>query len=226
VVYVSFGSSGELSVEQTAELAAGLEDCGHRFLWVVHAPSLDGDRCSLGKSRGNDDPLAWLPDGFLDRTRGRGLAVLSWAPQVLVLSHPAMAAFVSHCGWNSTLEIMVAGVPIVAWPLHAKQRMNAAVLSSESVGVALRPRAREDNGAVVRREEIVSAVRELMEGAEKGVGGRGVVLPQAGGSGRQAEGGGARHTRAEPGYVMDGLCGPTLVIVFVLVVIGTWNTRH
>jgi hydroquinone glucosyltransferase len=168
VVYVSFGSSGALSVEQTAELAAGLEDCGHRFLWVVHAPSLDGDHCSLGKSSGNDDPLAWLPDGFLDRTRDRGLAVSSWAPQVRVLSHPATAAFVSHCGWNSTLESMVAGVPMVAWPLHAEQRMNAAVLSSESVGVALRPRAREGDGAVVPREEIVSAVRELMEGKEKG----------------------------------------------------------
>ncbi|CAD6215342.1 unnamed protein product [Miscanthus lutarioriparius] len=109
VVYVSFGSAGTLSVEQTAELAAGLEDSGHRFLWIVRMPSLEGEHSDgMGrKSRGGgdeNDPLAWLPEGFLERTRGRGLAVASWAPQVRVLSHPATAAFVSHCGWNSTLE--------------------------------------------------------------------------------------------------------------------------
>ncbi|XP_039786644.1 UDP-glycosyltransferase 72B1-like [Panicum virgatum] len=100
-----------------------------------------------------EDPVAWLPEGFLDRTSLRGLVVASWAPQVRVLSHPATAVFVSHCGWNSTLESVASGVPMVAWPLHTEQRTNAAVLS-ESVGVALRPRA-------------ARAVRELMEG-EKG----------------------------------------------------------
>nr|CAB3449447.1 unnamed protein product [Digitaria exilis] len=171
VVYVSFGSAGSLSVEQTAELAAGLEESGHRFLWVVRMPSLDGQNHSdMGKrgdlSRGEeDDPLAWLPEGFLDRTSGRGLAVRSWAPQVAVLSHPATGAFVSHCGWNSTLESVSYGVPMVAWPLYAEQRMNAVFLS-ESVGVALRPCARVSDG-VIGREEVAAAVRELMEG-EKG----------------------------------------------------------
>ncbi|KAK3152602.1 hypothetical protein QOZ80_2BG0161170 [Eleusine coracana subsp. coracana] len=167
VVYVSFGSSGALSVEQTAELAAGLESCGHRFLWVVRMPSLDVDgsqSSSTGKKK--NDPLTWLPEGFLERTKGRGLAVAAWAPQVRVLAHPATAAFVSHCGWNSTLESVSAGVPMIAWPLYAEQRMNAVFLT-EHVGVALRPRAREEDG-VVPREEVAAAVRELMEGAEKG----------------------------------------------------------
>ncbi|KAL6629623.1 hypothetical protein ACP70R_029388 [Stipagrostis hirtigluma subsp. patula] len=166
VVYVSFGSAGALSVEQTAELAAGLEATGHRFLWVVRMPSRDGKTSTMGTSHGEeDDPLAWLPEGFLERTSGRGLAVASWAPQVRVLSHPATAAFVSHCGWNSTLESVASGVPMVAWPLHAEQRMNAAVLS-EHAGVALRPATRGDG--FVAREEVAAAVRELMEGAEKG----------------------------------------------------------
>nr|CAB3446250.1 unnamed protein product [Digitaria exilis] len=171
VVYVSFGSAGALSVEQTAELAAGLEDSGHRFLWVVRMPSLDGENHSDMGKRGDlsggeeDDPLAWLPEGFLDRTSGRGLAVRSWAPQVRVLSHPATAAFVSHCGWNSTLESVSYGVPMVAWPLYAEQRMNAVFLS-ESVGVALQPCARVSDG-VIGREEVAEVVRELMEG-EKG----------------------------------------------------------
>uniref|UniRef100_A0A0E0JXV4 Glycosyltransferase n=1 Tax=Oryza punctata TaxID=4537 RepID=A0A0E0JXV4_ORYPU len=203
VVFVSFGSAGMLSVEQTRELAAGLEMSGHRFLWVVHTPSLNGESFVFPKRvngednrRGHDDdPLAWLPDGFLERTSGRGLAVAAWAPQVRVLSHPATAAFVSHCGWNSTLESVAGGVPMIGWPLHAEQRMNAIVLE-ESVGVALRPRAREEDigGAVVRRVEIAAAVKEVMEGEKgRGLRRRARELQQAGcrvwspeGSSRQA----------------------------------------
>ncbi|KAM0879821.1 hypothetical protein ACQ4PT_033965 [Festuca glaucescens] len=162
VVYVSFGSGGALSVKQTAELAAGLEASGHRFLWVVRMPNLHGRSHAFGPGGDDDDPLAWLPEGFMQRTEDRGLAVAAWAPQVRVLSHPATAAFMSHCGWNSTLESAVAGVPMVAWPLHTEQRMNALLLE-ESLGVALRPHAREDGG-VVAREEVAAAVKELMEG--------------------------------------------------------------
>nr|CAB3449445.1 unnamed protein product [Digitaria exilis] len=169
VVYVSFGSGGSLSVEQMAELAAGIEYSGHRFLWVVRMPSLKGPYGM--KMESNDgqnkqqDPLVWLPDGFMERTNARGLVVPSWAPQVRVLSHRATAAFVSHCGWNSAQESMAAGVPMIAWPMYAEQRMNAAILS-ENVGVALRLRERPDNG-LIPREEIAAAVREVMEG-EKG----------------------------------------------------------
>ncbi|KAF7044087.1 hypothetical protein CFC21_053358 [Triticum aestivum] len=162
VVYVAFGSGGALSVEQTAELAAGLEASSQRFLWVVRMPSLDGRTCVFGTGGGDDDPLAWLPEGFLERTRGRGLAVPAWVPQVRVLSHPATAIFVSHCGWNSVLESAASSVPMVAWPLYAEQRMNAALLEG-ALGVALRSRAREDGGAVAR-EEVAAAVNELMEG--------------------------------------------------------------
>ncbi|CAL4970345.1 unnamed protein product [Urochloa decumbens] len=165
VVYVSFGSAGSLSVEQTAELAAGLESSGHRFLWVVRMPSQHNELESRDNGKDKEEPLAWLPEGFLERTSGRGLAVAAWAPQVRVLSHPATAAFVSHCGWNSALESVAAGVPMIAWPLYAEQRMNAAILS-ETVGVALRPREREDG--FIPREEIAAAVTELMEEGEKG----------------------------------------------------------
>jgi hydroquinone glucosyltransferase len=166
VVYVSFGTGGALSVEQTVELAAGLEASGHKFLWVVRMPSLDGNPCALGTVPGDkDDPLAWLPEGFLERTRDQGLAVAAWAPQVRVLSHRATAAFVSHCGWNSTLESVAAGVPMVAWPLYAEQKTNAAILT-EVTGVALRPAAVRGDG-LVPRQEIAAAVRELVKG-EKG----------------------------------------------------------
>ncbi|KAF8670551.1 hypothetical protein HU200_050577 [Digitaria exilis] len=117
VVYVSFGSGGSLSVEQMAELAAGLEISGHRFLWVVRAPSLKGPYSMAMKSHddGQDkqqDPLVWLPNGFIERTSSRGLVVAVWAPQVCMLSRPATAASVSHCGWNLAQESMAAGVLI------------------------------------------------------------------------------------------------------------------
>ncbi|XP_039788915.1 hydroquinone glucosyltransferase-like [Panicum virgatum] len=174
VVYVSFGSAGALSVEQTAELAAGLEGSGHRFLWVMRMPSLDGENSAMitaghgifatGTTHSNDkdDPLAWLPEGFLERTSGRGGVGAAGA----VLSHPATAAFLSHCGWNSTLESVASGVPMVAWPLYAEQSTNAApALLSENV--ALRLRATRADG-LIAREEIAAAVREVMGGEEKG----------------------------------------------------------
>ncbi|KAG8070191.1 hypothetical protein GUJ93_ZPchr0006g44756 [Zizania palustris] len=178
VVYVSFGSAGLLSAEQTYELAAGLEMSGHRFLWAVRMPSLDGVPFSFGNGHrngedhgGRDDPHArYFPEGFLERTSGRGLAVAAWLPQVRVLSHPATAAFVSHCGWNSTLESVASGVPMIAWPLHAEQRMNAVILA-DAAGLALRLHTLEDVGdggtVVVKREEVAAAVKEVMDG-EKG----------------------------------------------------------
>ncbi|KAF0923533.1 hypothetical protein E2562_006415 [Oryza meyeriana var. granulata] len=166
VLYVCFGSGGALSVNQTAELAAGLEASGQRFLWVVHLPSDKDSSAGYFSSDGHDqDPLSNLPEGFLNRNQGTtGLAVPTWAPQVEILNHPAVGGFLSHCGWNSTLESVAAGVPTVAWPLFAEQRMNAVMLE-ERLGMALRPKAREDG--VVTREEVAAVVLELMVG-EKG----------------------------------------------------------
>ncbi|XP_047083556.1 hydroquinone glucosyltransferase-like [Lolium rigidum] len=159
VVYVSFSTLGGLSLEQTTEVAAGLEGSGQRFLWVVRMPNLALPAAADG------DPLALLPEGFLERTAGRGLAVTAWTPQVRVLSHPATAAFLSHCGWNSTLESVQSGVPMVTLPVGADQTMNAAILE-EKLGMALRPPAREDG--IVGREEIATAVKELLMEGDRG----------------------------------------------------------
>uniref|UniRef100_A0ACD5UK74 Uncharacterized protein n=1 Tax=Avena sativa TaxID=4498 RepID=A0ACD5UK74_AVESA len=170
VLYMCFGSGGTLSREQTDELAAGLEASRQRFLWVVQFPS-DKDKSGafFGGGRGDgDNPVKYLPEGFVERTEGTGLVVLFWAPQVEILSHPAVGGFVSHCGWNSTLEAVAAGVPTIAWPLYAEQRMNAKMLS-ERAGMALRPEAREDG--VVTRDEVAAVARELMVG-EKGASAR------------------------------------------------------
>ncbi|KAM0835657.1 hypothetical protein ACQ4PT_062804 [Festuca glaucescens] len=100
--------------EQLKEIAVGLERSGHEFLWAVRAPAApDADSTKRFEGRGDAAVEALLPEGFLDRTRGRGMVVSSWAPQVEVLRHPATGAFVTHCGWNSTLEAVAAGVPMV-----------------------------------------------------------------------------------------------------------------
>ncbi|KAL6959208.1 hydroquinone glucosyltransferase, partial [Sarracenia purpurea var. burkii] len=165
VLYISFGSGGILSYHQLTELAIGLEMSEQRFLWVVRTPNDKASSASYFSIYGRDqnDPLAFLPEGFVERTRGVGLTVVSWAPQAEILHHGSSGGFLTHCGWNSTLESVVNGVPMIAWPLYAEQKMNA-VLLTEDLKVALRPKSGE-NG-VVGREEIAAVVRGLMEGEE------------------------------------------------------------
>ncbi|XP_037473018.1 anthocyanidin 5,3-O-glucosyltransferase-like [Triticum dicoccoides] len=124
VVFLCFGSGGNHSAEQIKEIAVGLENSGHRFLWVVGNPFSD-----------DQDFDALLPNGSLDRTKGRGLVVKQWVPQAEVLHHRATGAFVTHCGWNSVLEGVTAGVPMLCWPLYAEQKMNMLRMVGE-MGVA------------------------------------------------------------------------------------------
>ncbi|KAJ7950845.1 Glycosyltransferase [Quillaja saponaria] len=164
VVYVSFGSGGTLSFDQVNELALGLELSGQRFLWAVRAP--DNKSANAGYlSVQNEDPLNFLPLGFLERTKGKGqgLVVPNWAPQVEVLSHNSTGGFLTHCGWNSTLESVVHGVPLIAWPLFADQKMNAVMLC-DGLKVALRPKVNEKG--IVEKEEVGKVVKDLLESEE------------------------------------------------------------
>ncbi|CAL9763096.1 unnamed protein product [Musa acuminata subsp. burmannicoides] len=191
VLFVSFGSGGTLSMAQMAELALGLELSGQRFLWVVKSPSDGGDASEAYFTvQSKEDPFRFLPAGFVDRTREVGLLVPSCAPQAAVLNHAATGGFLSHCGWNSTLESVKAGVPMVAWPLFAEQRQNAVMLA-EGSRIALRlPRAEE---GIVPREEVARVVKELMEGEEgKAAHQRVAELREA--SARCLEEGGAAYT--------------------------------
>ncbi|GKV52473.1 hypothetical protein SLEP1_g59049, partial [Rubroshorea leprosula] len=139
VLFVVLGSGGTLSGEQMTELAWGLELSRQRFIWVVRKPteaSSSGTFFNVGSD--TYSPEEYLPEGFLEKIRGVGVVVPLWASQAAVLRHPSTGGFVSHCGWNSTLESIVHGVPIIAWPLYAEQKMNATVLA-EDIGVAVKP---------------------------------------------------------------------------------------
>ncbi|KAL5062398.1 hypothetical protein RYX36_024135 [Vicia faba] len=163
VVYVNFGSGGTHTSAQTDELAFGLEMSEQRFLWVLRCPNDKVENDSNFVASSNVDPFVFLPNGFVERTKGRGLVVPYWAPQAQILSHVSIGGFVCHCGWNSILESVVNGVPLIAWPLYAEQKMNA-VLVSEEIKVAIRPNVGEDG--LVEREEIASVVMRLMESEE------------------------------------------------------------
>ncbi|KAK1666584.1 hypothetical protein QYE76_054743 [Lolium multiflorum] len=135
VVFLCFGSLGVLGAKQITEIAVGLEASGKRFLWVVRSPPSDDPAKKFQKTP-EPDLGALLPEGFLDRTKGTGLVVKSWAPQRDVLAHHAVGGFVTHCGWNSILESVMAGVPMLAWPLYAEQRINRVFLEKE-LGLAV-----------------------------------------------------------------------------------------
>lgn len=162
VVFLCFGSLGLFSKEQLSEIAIGLEKSGQRFLWVVRNPPSNNHKLAI-VAQPDPDLESLLPDGFLDRTKGRGYVVKSWAPQVKVLNHGSVGGFVTHSGWNSVLEAVCAGVPMVAWPLYAEQRFNR-VLLVEEMKLAL-PMNEEENG-FVRAAEVEKRVRELMESEE------------------------------------------------------------
>ncbi|XP_062200472.1 UDP-glycosyltransferase 83A1-like [Phragmites australis] len=151
VVYVAFGSFTMFDRRQFQELALGLELSGRPFLWVVRPDIVRGD-------------VHDYPDGFLDRISagGRGM-VVAWSPQQRVLAHPSVACFVSHCGWNSTMEGVRNGVPFLAWPYFADQFVNQVYICDVwKVGL----RAVADEAGVITKEHIAGRVEELMADAD------------------------------------------------------------
>ncbi|KAG8055525.1 hypothetical protein GUJ93_ZPchr0001g31885 [Zizania palustris] len=163
VVFLSFGSMGTFGKKQLEEIAIGLQKSEQRFLWVVRSPRVDEN--NLAEPLQVPDLDALLPAGFTEATSGRGLVVKSWAPQVDVLRHRATGAFVTHCGWNSTLEAITAGQPLLCWPLYAEQRMNNVFIVEEmKLGVAMDGYDEE----IVKAEVVEAKVRWVMqsEGSE------------------------------------------------------------
>ncbi|KAF6140924.1 hypothetical protein GIB67_042337 [Kingdonia uniflora] len=163
VLFVAFGSGGTLTNDQITELAFGLELSKQRFLWVIKSPNEKAANATYHTVQSFEDPLGFLPNGFLDRTKDLGLVIPSWAPQIQVLAHGSTGGFLTHCGWNSTLEAIVHGVPLVAWPLYAEQKMNALMLVDD-LKIALRPKV--DENGLVGREEVVRTIKGLMDGEE------------------------------------------------------------
>ncbi|KAI9196866.1 hypothetical protein LWI28_027640 [Acer negundo] len=139
VMYVAFGSTTSFDQTQFQELAMGLELCNRPFLWVVR-------------------PDAY-PAGYQDRVGANGL-IVSWAPQQKVLEHQSVACFVSHCGWNSTMEGVSNGIPFLCWPYFADQFHNKSYLCDVwKVGLVFN----RDEKGIITRDEIKAKVEQLLE---------------------------------------------------------------
>ncbi|XP_047333701.1 UDP-glycosyltransferase 83A1 [Impatiens glandulifera] len=144
VIYVAFGSFTIFDETQFRELAIGLEMTNFSFLWVVRPDSTNGID---------------YPKGFIERVGDRGLMV-SWAPQQRILAHPALACFVTHCGWNSTQEGVGNGLPLICWPYFADQFLNESYICDVwRVGLRLD----KDETGIIRSEEIKDKIVQLLE---------------------------------------------------------------
>ncbi|KAF5188288.1 Udp-glycosyltransferase 85a8 [Thalictrum thalictroides] len=143
VVYINFGSIAVMTEENLIEFAWGLADSNHPFLWIIRPDVIMGGS-------------ATLPAEFTKATKDRGM-LASWCPQDQVLSHPSVGGFLTHAGWNSTIESICAGVPVICWPFFAEQQTNCRyACTTWEIGMEI-----DKN---VKREDIQKLVKELMEG--------------------------------------------------------------
>ncbi|KAJ1691806.1 hypothetical protein LUZ63_015961 [Rhynchospora breviuscula] len=146
VVYVSFGSFASLQNKQMEELAEGLKGSGKYFLWVVRAAE-----------------QKTLPKGFAENPGENGL-VVTWSPQLKVLANEAVGCFLTHCGWNSTLEAINFGVPMLAMPQWTDQPTNAKFIE-DVWGTGIRAKVGEEG--LIGRKEIMKCIEEVMDGEKR-----------------------------------------------------------
>ncbi|XP_047340477.1 UDP-glycosyltransferase 73C7-like [Impatiens glandulifera] len=157
VIYVAFGSLCVFNEAQLLELGLGLEESNHPFVWALR----------------NDNKVG--PDilALEERVRGRGLIIKGWAPQAMILDHSSVGGFLTHCGWNSTLEGICFGKPMLTWPLFADQFYNEILVIERlkmafgiGVDTGMEWGVEDELGAQVKRDQVASAVNRLMSGGD------------------------------------------------------------
>nr|UNP42106.1 2-hydroxyflavanone C-glycosyltransferase UGT708H3 [Ziziphus jujuba var. spinosa] len=154
VLYISFGSRTAMSREQIRELGDGLVRSDTGFLWVVKDKKVDVEDDS--------ELIEVLGHGLMERIQGRGLVVKNWLNQEEVLSHRAIGGFLSHCGWNSVNEAIWHGVPMLSWPQHGDQKINADLVERIGLGMWVENWGWGGDEPVVKGEEIAERIKELM----------------------------------------------------------------
>uniref|UniRef100_A0A0D3EK82 Glycosyltransferase n=1 Tax=Oryza barthii TaxID=65489 RepID=A0A0D3EK82_9ORYZ len=152
VIFVSFGSLSSTDPQQLVELGLGLEASKKPFIWVIKA----------GKKF--PEVEEWLADGFEERVKDRGMIIRGWAPQMMILWHQAIGGFMTHCGWNSTLEGISAGVPMITWPHCSEQFVNEKlVVDHLKIGVEVGVKGVTQWGTEQKEVEVTRTAVETAE---------------------------------------------------------------
>ncbi|GJM99047.1 hypothetical protein PR202_ga16109 [Eleusine coracana subsp. coracana] len=189
VLYVALGTLAAIPESQLKEVADGLERAGVNFIWAVRPENI-----ALGP-------------GFEEHTKGRGMVVRDWVDQLGILKHESVRGFLSHCGWNSVLESVAAGVPLAVWPMNADQPFNARFLVDE-LKIAIRVHTTDGTiRGLVTSEEVSRVVRCLMEGEEGAEVTRNMARLSAGAKEAMEEGGPSWKATKD---MIDELCVKSL----------------
>ncbi|XP_071688256.1 nuatigenin 3-beta-glucosyltransferase-like [Rutidosis leptorrhynchoides] len=160
VIYACFGSMTTFPAAQITEIALALEECDQPFVWVVK------------KKDDNREEIDGLPEGFEERIMkaNKGFIITEWAPQVEILQHFAVGRFFTHCGWGSVLEAVVAGVPLVTWPLTADHFENEKLVELLGIGVKVGAEVWNPDfditSPVIGKQMIVEAIAKLQDGSD------------------------------------------------------------
>ncbi|KAK4261424.1 hypothetical protein QN277_004423 [Acacia crassicarpa] len=148
VVYVAFGSEAKPSQEEVREIALGLEKSELPFLWALRV------------QRGPTDlEILQLPEGFEDRTRGRGVVCTDWVPQLKILSHESVGGFLSHSGCSSVVEAIQNEKPLVLLALLVDQGLISRVLEEKKIGYSI---PRDDRDGSFTSESVADALRTVV----------------------------------------------------------------
>ncbi|KAH9310622.1 hypothetical protein KI387_025657, partial [Taxus chinensis] len=158
VLYVSFGSFAQMSKAQVQEIARGLMESEQVFMWVIRPDLVSSEESTTPTD--NDDIL---PEGFVAKTKDRGL-VVPWSPQLLVLSHPSIGGFFTHGGWNSTMESLSLGIPMMVFPQAVEQHTNRMLIVNQWKN-GLRLESCRDDG-IIEGSEIARCAKALLRDDE------------------------------------------------------------
>ncbi|KAK4374526.1 hypothetical protein RND71_005203 [Anisodus tanguticus] len=144
--------------KQIQEMDMGLEKNKQMFLWVLR----DADKGNVFDGETRKDRL---PKEYQERSEGIGIVVTDWTPQLEILGHTSIGGFMSHCGWNSCMESIRMGVPILAWPMHSEQPWNATLITDIlELGIQVTEQAQQME--LVNSSTIEKVVNRLMVSKE------------------------------------------------------------
>ncbi|GAU99550.1 hypothetical protein RvY_10536 [Ramazzottius varieornatus] len=155
VVYISFGSATMPNKDQVAAIAEAIKQLDQPVIWSLKAKSQQYLPEELKRATNMDNPNSKV-------------LILTWAPQKKILSHESVGVFVSHCGWNSTMEGLSGGKPIVGWPQFAEQNLNGEFVAENNAGDVIRDAGSHKGSRVVSSQEIVDIIKKVQENNVEG----------------------------------------------------------